>query len=147
MTREQLRIEQAVERYVLFCAQLIFVALAAAGITAGNWVLVGVGLAATFINWRIGTGLPKNRDKSFLALGRGRASDPSAVDLVGARPGRIETHGATSASVKCGSLCAVVVGIIAWMLGLGPWQIGVAMLIAFLIVLAWGFGVMVNTAV
>jgi hypothetical protein len=33
------------------------------------------------------------------------------------------------------------------MLGLGPWQIAVAMLIAFLIVLAWGFGVMVKTAV
>ena len=46
-----------------------------------------------------------------------------------------------------GSLCAGVVGIIAWMLGLGPWQIAVAMLIAFLIVLAWGFGVMVKTAV
>jgi hypothetical protein len=144
MTKEQLRIEQAVEWYVLYGAHLIFVALAAAGITAGNWVVVGVGLAATFINWRIGTRLPKNRDKSFLALSRGQASDPAAF---GVRPGRVDTHGATSASVKCGSLCAGVVGIIAWLLGLGPWQIAVAMIIAFLIVLAWGFGVMVNTAV
>jgi hypothetical protein len=143
MTKEQLRIEQAVEWYVLYGAHLIFVALAAAGITAGNWVVVGVGLAATFINWRIGTGLPKNRDKSFLALGRGQASDPSADGA----PGRVDTHGATSASVKCGSLCTGVVGIIAWMLGVGSWQIAVAMIIAFLIVLAWGFGVMVNTAV
>lgn len=138
MTREQLTVERALEKYVLYVANLLFIVTGAVGAVLHHWVLVAFTVVAYLINGFNATRLPKNARKSFAELSRGRAGDPVATSLEKSGAGLIDLSGATNISVRTAYLCAAFAGAAAWDFGLVWWQIAFIVIAVDFFVVSFG---------
>jgi hypothetical protein len=141
MTREQLTVERALEKYVLYVANLLFIATGVAGAVLHHWMLVAFAVLACLINGFNATRLPKNVRKYFNELSLGRVGDPPATSLEKSSTGLIDTSGATNVLVRSAYLCAAFAGAVAWDFGLVWWQIALIVIIVDFLVMSFGAAV------